>query len=167
MEETPEAPTTVDGAALRDAAEILALVEADEHAALVARRDLRERGLPDLPAEPGIAVLLEPGETVVEVRASVVVERQVRGAPVETTSGRLYVTSCRLLLAGRGTTIAAWLVDIEELSLAAERLLVTLRDGTGLSFDAGRPRLLRVQIAAALEAARATTAALREPDPLP
>jgi hypothetical protein len=167
MEETPEAPTRVDGPALRDAAEILALVEADEQAALVARRELRERGLPELPVGPAIAALLEPGETVVEVRSAVVVERHVHGVPVETTSGRLYVTSCRLLLAGRGTTIAARLVDIEELSLAAERLLVTLRDGTGLSFDAGRPRLLRVQIAAALEAARATGAAVREPDPLP
>jgi hypothetical protein len=46
------------------------------------------------------------------------------------------------------------LVEIEELSLAAEQLLVTLHDGTGLSFDAGSPRLLRVLVAAAVEAAR-------------
>jgi hypothetical protein len=43
---------------------------------------------------------------------------------------------------------------IDELALAGERLLVTLRDGTGLSIDASRPRLLRVQIAAALSAGR-------------
>jgi hypothetical protein len=166
MEETPEAPTTVAGAALRDAAEILALIEADEQAAVVARRDLRERGLPDLPAEPEIAALLEPGETVVEARSAVVVERHVHGVPIKTTSGRLYVTSCRLLLVGRDT-IAVLLSEVDELSLAAERLLVTLRDGTGLSLDAGRPRLLRVQIAAALEAGRVAGTGVREPDPLP
>ena len=43
---------------------------------------------------------------------------------------------------------------IEELALAGERLLITLRDGTGLSIDASRPRLMRVQIAAALAAGR-------------
>ena len=44
--------------------------------------------------------------------------------------------------------------QIEELALAGERLLITLRDGTGLSIDASRPRLMRVQIAAALAAGR-------------
>jgi hypothetical protein len=153
MDDMSEAVSGVEGAALRDAAEILALVEADEQAAVRARRELRDGGLPRMLPHPEIEALLEPGETVVEVRTAVVLERHVRDLPAETASGRLYLTSRRLVLVGR-RTIDACLVDVEELSLAAERLLVTLRDGTGLSLDAGRPRLLRVQVAAAIEAAR-------------
>lgn len=143
----------VGNAALRDAAEILALVEADEQAAVRARKSLRDGALPRLPPEPEIAALLDPGESVVEVRSAVIVERHVHDQPVETASGRLYLTTRRLVLVGR-RTMSVPLAEIEELSLAAERLLVTLRDGTGLSYDAGSPRLLRVLVAAAVEAAR-------------
>jgi hypothetical protein len=53
-----------------------------------------------------------------------------------------------------GAPLDVELAEIDELALAGERLLVTLRDGTGLSIDASRPRLMRVQIAAALAAGR-------------
>ncbi len=154
MEELSDALTGADAAALRDAAEILALVEADEQAAIRARRALRDEGLPRIPADPEVEAILEPGEALVEVRSAVVLERHVRDLPVETVSGRLHITNKRLLLVGR-RTIATDLADVEELSLAAERLLVTLRDGSGLSFDAGSPRLLRVHVAAAIAAERA------------
>ena len=50
--------------------------------------------------------------------------------------------------------LSVGLADIEELACVGERLLVSLADGTGLTIDAGRPRLLRVQIAAARAAWR-------------
>jgi hypothetical protein len=80
----------------------------------------------------------------------------------EKLSGRLYLTTTRLLLLVRSTAdgpidaeLAVPLSDIDELAVVGERLLVSLSDGTGLTVDAGRPRLLRVQIAAARHASRA------------
>jgi hypothetical protein len=153
MEDKSEALIGTDRAALRDAAEILAVAQADEEAAIHARRAIRDAGLPELVADAEVASLLAADETVAEVRSSVALERHLHDGTVDEMSGRLYLTTQRLLLLGR-YTLSASLADVEELSLAAERLLVTLRDGTGLSIDAGRPRLLRVQIAAAVEAAR-------------
>jgi hypothetical protein len=82
-------------------------------------------------------------------------------AGTESLSGRLYLTSTRLVLLGRPTAdgpveseLSVALGDIEELAVVGERLLVSLADGTGITIDAGRPRLLRVQIAAARYAAR-------------
>jgi hypothetical protein len=47
--------------------------------------------------------------------------------------------------------VTVQLTDIVETSLAGERLLLTLREGDGLSLDVDEPRLLRAQMA---EAAR-------------
>ena len=68
-------------------------------------------------------------------------------------AGDLYVTSRRLVLVGR-YTLSFDLADIEEAMLSGERLLFVLRDGQGASLDVDRPRLLRVELAAARAAAR-------------
>ncbi len=44
---------------------------------------------------------------------------------------------------------------VAPVALAGERLLLTLRDGSGFALDVSEPRLFRVQVAAALRAARA------------
>jgi hypothetical protein len=44
--------------------------------------------------------------------------------------------------------VSVSLVDLEESSLAGERLLLTLRGGEGLTLDVDRPRLLRAEMAA-------------------
>ena len=100
-----------------------------------------------------LAASLRGDESVVVVRPSSVISRHPRGDGIEDFAGRLYLTSRRLLLMGQ-TTLEVDLREIDELALAGERLLVTLNDGTGLSIDAIQPRLLRVQIAAALNAGR-------------
>ena len=46
------------------------------------------------------------------------------------------------------------LSDIVEVSLAAERLLISLRDGEGMAIEVDRPRTFRTEIAAAMRAAR-------------
>ena len=94
-----------------------------------------------------------PGETVFVERPSSVISRHQRGDGTDDFAGSLYLTSQRLLLLGHAP-FEVELDQIDELALAGERLLVTLADGTGLSIDAARPRLLRVQIAAALTAGR-------------
>jgi hypothetical protein len=47
------------------------------------------------------------------------------------------------------------LTDIEETSLAGERLLLSLSNGEGLSLDVDRPRLLRAEMAEAARGSRA------------
>jgi hypothetical protein len=164
--------------ALRDAAEILARSAADETAAIEARQRYRSDGLPAMEPDPEITLRLRAGEGVVEVRPGAMLARALaagagRGTvasddPIsagdlalgQTQAGRLYLTTSRLVLLTRPSDspdvleLSVELADIEELALVGERLLVSLADGSGLTIDAGRPRLLRVQVAAARAAAR-------------
>ena len=116
-------------------------------------RDTAPTGCPTIEPDGPVAEHLRPAETVVDVRPSSVVSRHLRGDGTDDFAGSLYLTSQRLILVGH-TPFEVELDQIDELALAGERLLVTLADGTGLSIDAARPRLLRVQIAAALTAGR-------------
>ena len=177
--------TEPQSAALRDAADIVARMAADEADAIQARERYRNEGLHAIEPDPEIRARLHPNEQLVEMRPGAMVGRAllagVGGAAgedgegtassaaqplVESLSGRLYLTTARLLLLVRPTAdgpaadgpadgeLTVGLADIEELACVGERLLVSLADGTGLTIDAGRPRLLRVQIAAARAASR-------------
>jgi hypothetical protein len=141
------------GAGIRDAEEILLRTREDEREAYEARERYRSEGLPRLDVDGPIAERLRPAENVVDVRQSAVVSRHLRGDGTDEFPGRLYLTNQRLIVDAQAL-LDVELSEIDELALAGERLLVTLRDGTGLAIDASRPRLLRVQIAAALSAAR-------------
>jgi hypothetical protein len=141
------------GPGIRDAEEILDRAREDERDAIEARTRYRQEGLPVLEVDGPVAERLRPGETVIDTRTSVVVSRHLRGDESDDHPGRLYLTTQRLMVVG-GAPLDVELEEMDELALAGERLLVTLRDGTGLSIDASRPRLMRVQIAAALAAGR-------------
>jgi hypothetical protein len=167
-------------AALRDAADIVARTAADEADAIQARERYRNEGLQAIEPDPEIRDRLRPDEELVEMRPGAMVGRALLAgvggaageggagtapsaaqAAVESLSGRLYLTTTRLVLLVRPTgdrpaesELSVGLADIEELACVGERLLVSLADGTGLTIDAGRPRLLRVQIAAARAASR-------------
>ena len=73
--------------------------------------------------------------------------------PAAGIAGDLYVTSHRLILVGRHT-VTFDLADIADVVISGERLLLVMRDGSGVTLDVDQPRLLRVQVAAAREAAR-------------
>lgn len=150
----PDAPAGGEPA-IRDAADILARIAADEAAADEARERYRVGPMGTIVPDARVAGLLEPGEFVVATRASVVLERREPQPKAGSAGvgGELYVTSRRLLLLGRAR-LSIGLEDIEEVVLSGERLLVVLRDGKGLSIDASLPRLLRVEIATARSAAR-------------
>ena len=141
------------GAGIRDAEDILERTREDERQAFEARSLYRTEGLPAIEPDAAIAEHIRADETVVSVRPSSVVSWHLPGDGTDDYAGRLYLTSQRLVLLGH-TDVEIELDRIEELALAGERLLVTLTDRTGLSIDADRPRLLRVQIAAALTAGR-------------
>ena len=143
-----------DAPGLRDAEEVLRRARQDEVDALEARERYRAHGLPRIDVDGPVIDRLHPDERVVDVRQSAVVSRHLPETTAPTgLPGRLYLTTRRLLLLGH-EPLDVDLAEIDELAVAGERLLVTLRDATGLSIDASRPRLLRVQIAAALAAVR-------------
>jgi hypothetical protein len=168
-------------AALRDATDIVARTAADEADAIAARERYRADGIGTIEPDPEIAGRLADNERLIETRPGAMVGRaQLTGVggiggaagedgagtassaahSVDALSGRLYLTTSRLVLLSRpadrptDTELSVGLDDIEELACVGERLLVSLADGTGLTIDAGRPRLLRVQIAAARAASR-------------
>jgi hypothetical protein len=143
--------------AVRDAAEILARVAADEAAADEARERYRGELMISIDPDPRIAAVLGPGEKVVAIRHSAYLERRESRPEPDTPAGlagELCVTSRRLVLLGR----IRWSIDLEEIEeagLSGERLLLVMRDGKGVWLEAAQPRLLRVEIATARAAVRA------------
>jgi hypothetical protein len=144
--------------AVRDATEILVRMAADEAAADQARDRYRVGPMIPMRPDPPVAALLEPDEVVVATRTSAILQglgpRPDLDAPGG-VAGDLVVTSRRLLLLGR-ERLSIGLTDVEEAVLSGERLLLVLRDGQGVSLQVSKPRLLRVEIAAARAGIRAS-----------
>ncbi|MEK6191886.1 MAG: hypothetical protein AABM41_06130 [Chloroflexota bacterium] len=149
-----------ESAALRDARAIATRVTEDEAASDEARRRYQTDGLPVVEPEAGFAPLALPGEVLHASRENALLERTLIDAPEPLPqAGTLYLSSERLVHVGTDATSIP-LGEIEEMAVALERLLlVRLHDGTHLAIDTDRPRLLRVQIAAALVATRVGEAA--------
>jgi hypothetical protein len=152
--EVPQAIEQVGEPGIRDAEEILRRIRRDEAEADEARTRYRSEGLPSVEVDGLAAERLRPDEMAVDVRSSAVVTRHLLGDGTDELAGQFVLTTQRLLVVGH-TPLEVELGEIDELTLAGERLLVTMRDGTGLSINASRPRLLRVQIAALREGAGA------------
>jgi hypothetical protein len=144
---------TEEGPALRDAAQIMARAVEDEAAAAHARNGYQTEGLPLLEPDATLAPELRPGERLHVRRESALLNGPKAGPPLPGYAGTLYLTSERLVHIGQ-IKVSVDLNDIHQLTLAGERLLVTLTNGEGLSIDASQPRLLRVEIAAARSARR-------------
>jgi hypothetical protein len=160
---SPESQGSPDPAALRDASTIAERIARDEAAADAARDTYRHEGLPTLEAGADVASLLEPNEQLHAVHQMAMLERGSPGAvdPPLPRGGVLLLTSRRLI--HRGEALAQWpLTDLLELSVSLERLLlVRLEGGDDLAIEVDSPRLLRVQLAAAMAAQRARAVAER------
>lgn len=139
--------------ALREAQAIVARVERDELDAQVAREQYRSGIVAGVTPDAAVIPHLQPGEGLLAVRASASADADGRGDGEDALAGPLYLTDRRLLLLAR-EPLEIDLASIDEVALAGERLLVSLRDGTGVNLQAPGPRLLRVQIAAAMIGAR-------------
>lgn len=148
-------PIGMEGAAVRDAQNIALRIAEDEAAADEARRAYQTEGLPAIEPEGGIGLVLEPGEVLHAVRASALLEEAALTDGAELPrGGTLYLTSERVVHAGAESTELA-LAAIEEMVVALERLvLIRLRNGKDLAVEVDQPRLLRVQLAAAVAAVR-------------
>ena len=142
--------------ALRDADAILARTIADEADAAEARPRYRADGIKPVAPDERLARLLDPGERALAVHPSAALDRResaLARRPAPGLAGNLYLTSRRLVLVGRHV-LTFDLAEIDDVVLSGERLLVAMRDGTGITLDVEGPRLLRVQIAAARSALR-------------
>jgi hypothetical protein len=144
-------PATSEGPAIRDARSIAARIAADEAAADEARQAYQAGGLPAIAPDDAGKAILRPSEFLHSVHANALLEETGNGAG-QLRGGALYLTSERLIHAG-AKTIEVPLAEIEEMAVALERLvLIRLRDGSDLAVEVDQPRLLRVQIAAAIAA---------------
>jgi hypothetical protein len=149
-------PIGAEGAAVRDAQTIADRIAADETAADDARQAYQAGGLPAVEPDAGAAAILHPGETLHAIHASALLEEA--GLPSDTAQprgGTLYLTSERVVHSGTESTELP-LAEIDEMAVALERLvLIRRRDGSDLAVEVDQPRLLRVQLAAAIAAVRA------------
>src|SRR3990170_5032772 len=139
--------STEEGPALRDATAAAERAADDEAAANLARERFRAGPMEALAPDDAIAPHLSDGEVVHGLRRRAIL-RAPGGDAALGYGGTLYLTSRRLVHLGQ-VVMSVQLTDIVETSLAGERLLLTLRDGEGLSFDIDRPRLLRAEMAEA------------------
>ena len=155
--------------ALRDADAILGRAADDEAAALAARERYRDREIEPIEPDGRIAELLAPGESVLAVRRSVLLDRRepqvgTRCPGYPGLAGDLYVTSRRIVHVGR-FVLEYDLAAIREAVVSAEHLLLILGDGAGVMLDVDRPRLLRVQITAVRSRSAARTCSTRAAQP--
>lgn len=134
---------------------IAARIAADEEAADAVRDQYAADGVPAIAPDAGYAGVARSGESLHAVRGNAILEpgRTEDSEPM-LRGGTLYLTSSRLLHVGVETTdIPLW--EIDEMVVALERLvLIRLQDGSHIAVEVDQPRLLRVQIAAAIAAAR-------------
>jgi hypothetical protein len=150
-------PATGDEAALRDAEKIADRIAQDEAAAREARLTYHARGLPEIQAD-GAGVFLQPGEVLHAVYGSAILEDAGWTDRAHPRGGTLYLTSERLVHTGVESSELS-LAAIDEMGIGLERLvLIRLRDGSDMAIEVDQPRLLRVQLAAAIAALRARDA---------
>jgi len=138
--------STEEGPALRDAATVAARAADDEEAAADARDRFRSIPIPAIEADDTIRPHLEPDERVHSLRRHAIL-RPPGGDGALGYGGNLYLTSRRLVHLGQ-VVVSVSLTDVQESSLAGERLLLALRNGEGLTLDVDQPRLLRAEMAA-------------------
>ena len=139
--------STEEGPALRDAVTAAERAADDEAAATAARERFRIGPMEALAPDDAIEPRLAEGELVYALRRHAIL-RAPGGDAALGYGGNLYLTSRRLVHLGQ-VVMSVQLTDIVETSLAGERLLLTLREGEGLSLDVDRPRLLRAEMAEA------------------
>ena len=128
-------------------------LERDENAADALRLALRDGPMRPIPADGTVSPLLQPDEHVLATRVSAILNPPAGEPAVPGYGGAMYVTTRRLLHVGR-MLVAIPLSQVREVSLAGERLLLTLDGGDGMSLETDQPRLLRVQISAAQRSLR-------------
>ena len=120
----------------------------DEALARTARVRYRADGIGSMEPDDCMRLALGLDERLVAVRKKASIERlSQRGrSPL---SGRLAITSERVLVFEAQPVTLAMLDELDEVALVSDRLLVMLVSGDGFTITAPNPMLLRVELAAA------------------
>jgi hypothetical protein len=138
--------STEEGPALRDAQTAATRAADDEGAAAAARDRFRSTPIPPIDVDDVVRPHLDRDERVHSLRRRAILSGP-GGDGALGYGGTLYLTSRRLVHLGQ-VVVSVSLTDVQESSLAGERLLLTLRNGEGLTLDVDQPRLLRAEMAA-------------------
>lgn len=120
----------------------------DEALAAAARARYRTDGIIRIEPDGGMRSALGSDEHLVAIRPVASVEHSTAGGDAR-LSGVLAITTHRLMLVDSKPVTLASLDELDDVTLASDRLLVTLRTGLGFTIDAAHPRLLRVELAEA------------------
>jgi hypothetical protein len=120
----------------------------DEALASAARARYLHSGIASLEPDWRVRSALGRGELLLAERPRAAIDRLANGGE-SPMSGRLAVTSERLILLKRSPVTLAALEDVDDISLIADRLQVLLTTGAAFAIRALRPRLLQVELAEA------------------
>ncbi len=119
----------------------------DEALAEAARVRYRKDGIARIEPDDGMRSTLGSEEHLLALRDTASIVRRPLGDSLP-LSGRLAITNVRLFVDTPSTTLAS-LEELDDVTLVADRLLVSLTSETGFTIETSHPRLLRVQLAAA------------------
>ena len=142
IEETGRAPSAASVVGGRDAE------DEDEALAEAARVRYRTDGIARIEPDNGMRSTLGREEHLLALRDTASIVRRPHGDSLP-LSGRLAITTERLLMVDSSPTTIASLEELDDVTLVADRLLVSLTSETGFTIETSHPRLLRVQLAAA------------------
>ena len=120
----------------------------DEAWAAAARAEYRRTGLKAIESDAAGAWSLREDERLLAIRTVALIDPRPRTGMAPRT-GRLAITTERLLMDDDPALTLASFEDLDDTNLAADQILVALTGGTGFAITACHPRLLRVQLAEA------------------
>ena len=120
----------------------------DEALAEAARVRYRKDGIARIEPDDGMRSTLGSEEHLLALRDTASIVRRPLGDSLP-LSGRLAITNVRLFVVDTPSTTLASLEELDDVTLVADRLLVSLTSETGFTIETSHPRLLRVQLAAA------------------
>jgi hypothetical protein len=120
----------------------------DEALANAARARYRTDGIGSIEPDDGMRSALGSDEELLAVRQTASVER-LSDEGRSPLTGRLAITTQRLLMLDAQPETLASLDDLDEVTLVSDRLLVMLTSGAGFTITVSQPMLLRVELAAA------------------
>ena len=123
--------------------------EEDEELASATRARYLIDGIASLEPDRRTRSALRRQELLLAEREGASIHHLAMGRRASSMSGRLAITTERLILIKRRPVTLASLEELDDVSLMAHRLQVMLTTGAGFAIRAFRPRLLRVELAEA------------------
>jgi hypothetical protein len=120
----------------------------DEALAAAARSHYRSNGFGVLEIDQGMRSALGDDERLLAIRMTASIDHRPRSGR-SPRSGQLVITTERLMMVEDVPVTLAGFDEIDDVTLATDRLFVALSSGAGFSIQSCHPRLLRVQLAEA------------------